>query len=665
MRFGLRFLPSKAPKAKRPAVPHQLTIAPEDQCSGFAKSKNSKCTRRATHDGRCSQHPRRREQALTASVSTVRMDAAGWQEWKFGARAWQAEAWRLYDIVGPLRFVANWIGNSVSRCRLYVAEVNENGEPADEVKDPEVAQLAGGFLGQGPAKDEALRLLGICLFVAGEGYIVAEADAADGGGDRWFVVSGRHITRKGQQIVIRRSQINGGGDMVYREGVDLIIRVWTPHPDDADEPDSSARSAIPELRKIEVIGKRVFAELDSRLAGAGVLLLPDNIDFAPPPVEPGKEPLQANASSFSVLLQRTMATSLQDRSSAEAMVPLVATVPADSVDKIKHLTFWTEISNQLIPLADAAYRALGMSLDIPPEILQGQADSNHWSAWQTSDDAITTQIKPVLSRIADGGTSGYLFAALEELGKDSTKHVFNFDAAPLATRPNRVADALKFYDEGLISGDTAVREGAFTDDDRPDENEKQKRFAERAVQGAPTLIQDPALRELLGLPPLPPISAPGVVPPAPPAQPANPAPEPAPVKDPQSPPEETPQTEETAALVAVSKLAMHRAMALAGGRLVPRQQRDRYKGVDRHQLHTRCSGVSRSRADELLRGAWTDLPTVAEDLYVDAAAYETLLHDFAADLLTRGIAYDPADLRDLIVAEMRGHGLTAMAGVTR
>lgn len=591
--------------------------------------------------------------ALTAAVARVQMTGSAWKSWKFGDRDWQDEAWRLYDITGQLRFVANWVGNSISRCRLFVAEVDEDGEATTEVDSdtaPAVAQLAAGPLGRGPAKDESLRLLGINLFVPGEAFIVAEADGVEPGVDRWFVVSGAQIKKTGSgEITVARSQLQGGGMMTYRDGVDLILRCWTPHPKSTDEPDSPTRSAIPDLRELEAIRKREFAELDSRLAGAGLLGLPQEIDFPRNPDDP------AGPAGLMLVLQRAMAASLADRSDASAMVPIMFTAPAEALDKIKHLTFWTDLSAQLLPLKESALRSLAQDLDIPPEVLLGLGATNHWSAWAISEEAITTQIVPVLSRIADALTQGYLRAALEEMGLDPDRYVYEFDTAPLTTRPNRSADALNYHERMLISDQAAREAGAFGDGDVPDADEVLRRLLLKAVESQPGLLASPAVIELLGIT----LEIPeglldgtegGNSEGMPPGQDNGGSPA---VTDSESPPEQQPQTEQSVRLVAdpllmVANLCVRRALALAGSRLVPHRQRDRYPGTAKHALHVKHGPVEWSKTGALLAGAWDELPVVAEDLLVDAAELRDLLHGYAMELLTRGIAHDPALLREVL-----------------
>ncbi len=592
--------------------------------------------------------------ALTAAVTSVSLDGAAWKNYKFGDRAWQSDAWRLYDITGPLRFVANWIGSSVANCRLYVAEVNPDGDAGREVDDDEqIAALAAGPLGIGASKAEALRLLGIDLFVPGEAYIVAESGGGSAGEDLWWVVTGGEIKRQGDRITITRPPHLGGGSFEYRDGTDLLIRCWTPHPRRTSEPDSPTRSAIPDLREIEALRKREFAELDSRLAGAGLLALPDGLDL------PRGQDDPPGYAGFQALLQRAMAASLRDRSTAEAMVPIMISGQADLLEKIRHITFWSELSEQIIPLRKEAVESLARSLDIPPEVLMGLGSTNHWAAWAVSDEAINTQIKPVLLRIAAALTLGYLAPALEELGYDPGAYTYAFDWSELTVRPNRSADATTAHDRMLLSDEAVRSAGSWSEEDAPDDDERARRLAEKILIAAPQIaLADPGIRELVGLPALTDTATTGQPGEQQPGQPGElpPGPQPEENGPPANQPDRTGQPEgeqqhATIALSAVARYAVRDALKLAGQRLVPHRDRDRYTNVPRHQLHTRYGPVPAARVSGLLLGAWASLDAgVVDCLGIDPGAFAELLSEYAATLLTRGIAHDDQMLADLLAS---------------
>jgi hypothetical protein len=588
------------------------------------------------------------------------INGVGWKTWRFGDQAWQLEAWRMYDIIGELRKFANTIGAQVSKCRLYVAEVDQNGEPGKEVEDPEIAALAQGPLGKGPKKDEALRLLGTNLSVAGEAYIVAEADGAKGGEDLWYVVSGSEIQQAGDRLIITRAAQAGlGGELEFREDVDLLIRCWTPHPRRTMWADSSVRAAIPVLRKIETTMKRSFAELDSRLTGAGVLVFPQDIDF------PRGDGIPEGVDGLAQTFMNTAAASIDDRASSEAMVPIIITAPPDSVDKIKHLTFWSDISDKVQEMEDASIRRLAVGLDIPPEVLTGVGGSNHWNAWAVEESTIKIFIEPVLQRIAEALDHGFLDGALEFMGLDPEKYTYAFDISPLTVPPDRTADALQMHGANVISDEALRAAGDFSDEDAPSGEEQVKRLLAQAIIAKPELLENKAIQKLFGVN----LDLSGLAPAAPALPPGEGVPDPAAAEEPPQAVEAgaaeatraAPQTnpsrnvgraEGTASLLMLANYAMTRALGVAGSRLVPHTQRDRYPGVPKHGLYAQYGAVTHEKAQQILRGVWGDLRSAAmvdpELSELDVDRFEQLLNSACVDLLTRGRGYDPQELNDAL-----------------
>lgn len=576
--------------------------------------------------------------AITAATATIPLGpGSAWSTWRYGNRDWQMEAWRLYDIVGELRFLAGWIGDSVSQARLFVTGINENGEESGEVEDSDISRMAAVPLGSGSQRDDNLRLMGIGLAVCGESWIVGE-DGATADPEGWFVVSPGQLRRQGEVINVDRPMQIGGGVLTLREGKDLLMRAWRPHPNAIEQSDSPTRSAIPPLREIELLTKREFAELESRLTGAGLLPFPEGIDFPK-----GDDELEG-IEGFMALMQRAAATNIRDQSNAGALVPIMFTVPdqmMEHVDKIKPITFWSELSAEILPMKDKAIQRVAAAFEVPSELLTGLADSNHWTAWAVGEEGIK-RIKPYLATIADTLTRGFLRPALERNGvADPERYAYAFDVSPLAVRPNRQPEALELWDRYLITDLEAVKAGAFTKGQMPDDTEKLRMLLFRAVDKDPTLLSDPAILDLLG--------APGVLGPErrsrrePPAIPA--APEPAPVED-NGPPAEAPTgpNDSQAAVermrFALARNLVLRALELAGGRLTTPGER-RSLGVERHVLHSRLQpgSITVTRAERALEGAWSHLPAAAESMGIPDEELRAFLQGYCVELLTRGLAH--------------------------
>lgn len=611
---------------------------------------------------------------IGAAVPINLSDASSWQMFKLGDHRWQHEAWRHYDICGEMRFVVNWVGNAVSRARLYAANVSTDGTITGEVEDERIRTIAETMFGSPASKAQAQRLLGINMLTAGEVYIVAEGyqNAKD---DKWYVASASEVSRRGEEIIVRRSITHGGGQYKLNPAKDLLIRAWNPHPRRYDAADSTVRAILPVLRELEQCTKRVFAELDSRLAGAGILLLPDTIDFAATPGEVPGDSQQSGVDGFAALLQKTMATSMQQRDSAAAIVPIVLQVAPEALDKVKHLTFDSQISDKITEMRKSAIERMAMSMDVPPEVLTGMGASNHWSAWAVEESSIKMHIEPLLIQLADALNIGYFQPALKAAGvADPEKYTLWFDIAPLTVRPNRSDQALQFSEKGLISDKAARENAAFTDEDAPSKKEVVYNLMKQLVLANPAFASDPAFQDILGLPEI--------------ADP-NAAAE-APVDDTLDPGEDgydevgaepadagvrgLPSIADAVAgkvggqklgqlaasvsddmgdgrLFFAADSAVRRALELAGGRLVPGGQRARHQ-VPKHELHTRVL-ADQARVPSLLAGAWTHVREQAAWLEVDPDALELVLSSYTTELLTRGMAHEPGYLRTML-RETRG-----------
>jgi hypothetical protein len=615
--------------------------------------------------------------ALTGAVASVELGSeSSWKTWKFGNRDWQVEAWRLYDIIPELKFLSNWIGDSVAQSRLYVTEVDDTGESTGEVEDAEISRLAAAPLGTGSQRDDNFRLAAVDLAIGGECWMIGE-DAAGSDPGTWFVVTGAAFKKRGDQVSVRRPRILGGKELILRDGTDVMIRCWRPHPNDTDQADSPTRSAIPPLREIELLTKREFAELDSRLTGAGIMFLPEGIDFPRGDDDPG------DMTGFMAYLQRVAAASMRDQSSASAMVPIMATVPdgmVEHLDKIQVINFWSELSDKITDLRNGAVARAASAFEIPSELLLGLSTANHWTAWAISEEGIK-RIKAYLTLIADALTRGYLHPKLKGMGIDEKRYVYAFDTGPLAARPNRKEDAIELFDRGLISEEEMVKAAAFSPGQMPTAEERVKMLLLKALGETPGLFLDPAVQRVLGLPP---IKRASVLEQR--SLPSRSSDEPDDGDSEDGPPDDgSPDglddqasvitaaldsriAELTATRVgqppspqnvfnAACKLIILRALERAGGRITTPVERRTWGNTPRHELHAKVGPVPPAKVERILAGAWDHVDVVAADLGVDPRDLQRLLCGYVTELLTRGIPHHDDLLYAALSIANRGAGL--------
>lgn len=597
-------------------------------------------------------------QSLVAAAARIKLDGLGWKLYKFGDDTWQTEAWRLYDIVGELRFVANWIGSACSRVRLYVAEVDNNGRVQKEVTKKKVAGLADTLFGGPSAKAEALRLLGINLTVAGDCFIIGRS-TSDPESDEWYIVSRTELKKWGNNVTWEFS--DGDRDKLNPER-DLIIRVWTPHPRRGLWADSPTHAALPMLWEIERLTRFVFAQIDSRLVSAGLLFLPKEVSF---PDEEGN--MLTGAQALMDQLMQTAQASLKGEGSAAGVVPTMAEMPTDALGKIELLQFTSELSRQALELRSEAIRRFALAMDIEPSILSGAGEANHWGAWQIMEGQINIHITPLMIRICDALTTAYLQPALKTIGEDPERFVFWYDTAPLTVRPERGKEAREMYKEGIIGRETVVVLNDLKLSDVPEIDEEMRGFTRELMLRDPNLFQIPAVRKIAGyteeiLPPdtvvTPPAQpgAPGAGPPPPPPPPTGIQPTPggpmpldSEAQNRLEGPPPAPGGVTASATVppafntfVVANATVLRALDRAGKKLLDRNSRAQWPGVPGHELHTRIRVGDRDRASKLLDGAWDHLPHLAASLddTMDTGALQGALHEYCVKLLVAEQSHD-------------------------
>lgn len=600
--------------------------------------------------------------SLVAAAAQIKLDNSSIpNRRRIGHLDWQYEAWRQYDIDGELRFAANRHAAALSQVKLFVADIGDDGEAGQPTNDPKLQQLTATLFGGPAAKAEYMRVMGIQFFVGGESYIVAES-VAKTKDDSWYVVSPRQVRRTASGgYKVQRPEQFGGGWRELNPKTDLMMRAWTPHPDYFDLADSPTRAVLPILREIERLTMLTMSQIDSRLISAGLLLLPEGIDF------PSKDNTNGGLKALMEMILEVASANLTGAGSAAGLVPILAEIPAGTGGDIQHVKFETALQNELKEKLDHAIRRLATGLDISPEEMLGQAKSNHWSANQIGEDSLKLFIQPVMIRICDALTQGWLKPACKIMGLDPEKYTLWFDVSTLAVRPNRFEDAVNLHGLGLVSAETVRAAGNFTEDDAPDEKERVYQLAVEIVKLNPGLLQTKAWADLLGLP----------LDEA--AQQAQKAQQEA-AQQQQAQLEQAQQKSVSAAdnggtapdtpsggpspaqqgltasarqMVPAAEQAVLRAFELAGGRLLDRHSRGRYADVPRHEIHTRVHPADRDHARRLLDGAFTHVPPLAVAYGLEAETLQTLLTEYCVELLVRGYAHETDFLTEFLARARR------------
>lgn len=589
--------------------------------------------------------------SLIASAVEINYDdLLSWRTYRLGRdEVWQRELWRLYDIVGELRFAANWVGSMMSRVRIYVAEVDENGKIGPETDDPEIQALANNMLGGPTAKAEALRLMGIDITVCGEFYIVGYAGRGTDD-DQWYIVTPSELTR--WQGGVFYNSVDGPIQLL--DNTDMIVRVWTPHPRRIWLADSPAHGAMNIIVELERLTKYIFSQIDSRLIGGGLLPIPEGLDF------PDEDGSKGAADSLMAKLAQAGMASLRGEGSAAGVLPVIIEVPPEALGKLQLVQFDTGLSEQAMALRKEAIERFAYSMDFPPEIMTGLGASNHWSAWYIDENAVKVHIEPPMTRVCDALTKATLIPSLKKMNKDPKRYCYWFDTSGLTIRATRLEDAINLFKLGILSPEAVLEAGYFRPDQAQSEALKAETFGKLVAVQDPQVLADKAFRKMVGISAFIPDDStvgaqPMVGPPPPPPppktgtppgrQPTPERPAVAPGRDKEPVTVTSSATAGELALLASANLVVLRALELAGGRLISRQ--NRFPDIPKTEIHTKMRVVDEERVGELLAGAWSFVPELAQ--YLDNITAEELtsaLYDYTSALLRTGQPHRPDSMLD-------------------
>lgn len=550
--------------------------------------------------------------------------------------AWQVEAWDMYEQVGEFRFAVGVVANAISRCRLVAGRLVPGGDDPEPVEDGPAADLVADFAGGRGGQAAFLARAVQHLVVPGDSYFVGrrlrDGELVPGGpAEEWRPYSTEETTHgpNGWQVNPGDGPIDLGRD-------DIIFRCWLPSPRKWIHAESAARSALPVLRELHGLTLRIMAEIDSRLAGNGLLILPQEFEMIN---GQGAQTEAGSEAGFVETLLDYMITPIKDRGTASAVVPLVVTAPGEYIGQAAHIKFFDELDGRTNELREGAITRLARSLDLPPEVVLGLSDSNHWSAWAVDRDVIQLHLAPLLGVICWALTVGWYRPALEALEvPDAGDYVLWYDTSTLEIPPDRSDAAKDLYDRYAIGPAALRRETGFQDSDAPTADELKEMILLKLVDR----INDPrALLEALDIPVA---GVPELAPPTPAAPALDDGDDDGDQVD-EGPPGNTPDTVSAAAprltageLAYVAELAVQRALELAGKRLLTRHWRASKPDLNHAPattLHVHIPAAEHD-LDRLLAGAWDPL------LAVVPGADELVgrLDEYVRDLLRTSTAHE-------------------------
>lgn len=410
--------------------------------------------------------------------------------------SWQDECWGFYDSLGMYRNAVTWKSDMLGRVRLRAARKDpQNDEPTVLDKGP-AAEIVAEL--QQDVQSQIMSGLAVYLTVPGEGFLIGETvdgvnnwSARSADEVRWRPSSASRQNTASPYEVIDENTPGSTGKWRRLAAQSFAVRVWRPHRRYYNMADSSSKAARGTMRELEMVNRTIVSQYMSRLAMAGLIVFPTQVDF------PVRKEFQDMPDAFIREWIERASEALRTPGSASSCVPLPIQVDERYVDKIHLIEFGTTRREmQIIQRRDSAIKQLAVDLDTPPETLTGLGEANHWSGWLIEEAGFKIYLAPDTELIVGALTKGYLRPRLAAAGEEATNLVVWYDESEITQRPDKSANTLAAYKMGEASGKALRREIGLNEDDAPKADDLAKMVLWTLANNPLSASQ--ALRDLTG-----------------------------------------------------------------------------------------------------------------------------------------------------------------------
>lgn len=378
---------------------------------------------------------------------------------------WQAEAAELYNLVPELRYGIYWIASSASRATLKVTKKPQGTElePEDVPRDSAAWEPLDELAPTAPEQSMLIYRIVTLMKLLGRWRLVG-FDTEQG--KRQWIVASEYDYRESSGGIWVHDAVTSRDFELSADAV-WSIPMLMPHPIRSAEPDAPTRALIPTLHELIDLSGHVQTAAKSRLAGAGLLLIPNQISTVAPGQSTGVNPPDGDPAMHA--LMRTAQASLRSSTDVSRHLPVIIKGHQEALNAVRHLSLQTPFDERVDSLRTSAVRRIAIGLDMPPEVLSGMGDLNHWTAWMVEASGQRVNIEPTLNFVSRELTTKFLQPALAAMGlSDADQYMISFDAAGAQSEANKGDLALAAYELGVISAEAARGALGYGSTDAPE-----------------------------------------------------------------------------------------------------------------------------------------------------------------------------------------------------
>ena len=182
---------------------------------------------------------------------------------------------------------------------------------------------------------------------------------------------------------------------------------------------------------------------------------------------------------------------VENAGTAEAASPFITEGASEFLQNLKWIPMHDPQTDYMErELRKEAVQRLAFGFDMPPEVLLGLTDSNHWTGRQITFDMWRSHGAPVAEQFCDDLGEAYLRPALKEAGYPGWENVvISYDDSEVVISPDRSDDADKAFDR-LAVGWTGYRKLKGIPEDMAPTDEEMKTYLALKLREPAALGED-------------------------------------------------------------------------------------------------------------------------------------------------------------------------------
>lgn len=394
--------------------------------------------------------------------------------------------WKWYDEIGEVNYCVGRGGKLAGYAKLTARKINKDGSPGEIMATGPAAQIAARLSSPYGGQRGLIDRFYTLLKVPGSAYLIRCRDA-DGDVEGYDVIDAAEIHRasldtvKKPGVVMRITSPAPGastGDvsMVEIRPEDFLGRIWRPASRYVEVAKSPLNALDTECELLYLLTKDIKGKISSRFALNGILFWPNQLNEvrsgAPNSQPTGQENEMVDANDTIARLIKTMQWNITHSGDANSALPIIASGDAQYGEKIQHIIMDQALAETDMKLRAELVERIYSGLDVQRAQATGEGSSNHWNAWNNSDDELKVNIKPDVEMFCWAVTRMILHREMQEMGiapSTINKYCIWYDLAEAVTAVNAAEDARQARDRIIISEAAARARTGYTEDEAPDD----------------------------------------------------------------------------------------------------------------------------------------------------------------------------------------------------